>query len=143
MQFPKFLYITVNLCFFSVLLFTDTRSYAQEPFRPLTKDRPAQVKTMPLGIRELETLDNYISVMEKNLEQSQKLKSDIEKYLILQERFAHKQGDKDLCFKMVKAAQQIMKKIEEQHLSHVFDSEFLKELSFFSQLASKRGGARL
>lgn len=109
------------------------------PIKPVTTDRPAELATAPKQGVEIAYLDNLIVVTESTLETTKKLRAEVQDYLKMQERFVQNTTDKELCIKMVKAAQKILNEIEESHLTQAFDPEFLNELSVFAKIGSKRG----
>lgn len=88
---------------------------------------------------QLDLLDNLIKVTASNLDIQKELRKRVEGYLKIQTQYLKNPQDKDLTLKMVKEAHFLIEMIKEGHLTQAFAPEFISELTFFSQIANKRG----
>lgn len=95
------------------------------PDAPFSDDRPGQ------------TIDDLISVTEKNLREQKALKAGLVEYRRLHKLYERDTGRQDLSERLVWQAERVLQRIQEQHLKHAFEPEFLQELSFFSKIADK------
>lgn len=97
------------------------------------------VSSMAYAANEVEALDNLIAVTKQNLEAEMALRGTLVEYLQLQARYMENTNDKDQLFSLAKSAHRLFKLIKENHLTHVFNNDFLSELTLFSQVAEKKG----
>jgi hypothetical protein len=88
---------------------------------------------------QLSTLDHLIEMTKLSLKNQQALRQQIQDYQKIQELYLQNTHDNDLLFRMVKLAARILESIKENHLAQNFDTEFISELTLFSQIANKRG----
>lgn len=91
------------------------------------------------GGTELEGLENLLSATKLTIESGERLKTDIQQYLTCQAAYLEDPANRDLCFRMVRKARDVMIEIDDSNLTQVFDSEFLSELSLFAEMGKKRG----
>lgn len=103
----------------------------------LTSDIP---KISDAGIHKnpLATLDDLIDSTQKILDNQKKIRDQIIAFQKLQNSYQSTQ-DKELIVLMVKTAHKLLENIKENHLTQVFDPDFLSELTVFAQVATKRG----
>lgn len=109
---------------------------ADDAIRPMTTDLP-RTSNPSLRLKETALLDHLIEATAQNLESQKQLKQLLQDYLQLQQQYAQNTQDKQLSFRMVKKAHELLEKIQEQHLTQAFDQEMLSELTFFSNIATK------
>ena len=88
---------------------------------------------------EIARLDTLIQATEQSLEAQQKLRVQILEYQKLQDYYLQNPKDNELLLKLVKSAYRTLQTIKNNHLSQTFDSDFIDELTVFSQPATKRG----
>lgn len=88
---------------------------------------------------QIAMLDDLIEMTTQTLQNEQKLKSLILQYQQIQEEYIKNPKDKEQIVKMVRMADQILRKMEEAHLITQFDPDFISELAFFSKIANKKG----
>lgn len=113
---------------------------APEQFHPVTSDLPPHTND-PLQItgNEITKLDALIEVTQQNLENQKKLRKLVSEYQQIQAQYLLNADDKEVLYRAVKSAHRLLENIKENHLTQAFDSQFISELSFFSQIATKRG----
>jgi hypothetical protein len=112
---------------------------AHDPINPITQDTPARSTGKMMVENEISTLDSLISVTEKNLLVQQQLKKKIGEYQTMQAKYMENTDNAELLFKVARSAKSILADIEENHLTHNFGPEFMKEIQLFAQVAKKRG----
>jgi len=117
---------------FLLWIFGCSLCYAQ-PLAPSSSD-PAAFIT-----HEISRLDTLIQATQQSLEDQKKLRERIVEYKKLQDAYVKAPDDNDLLFRIVKSAHRTLQAIKENHLIHVFDPEFIDELTVLSQPAQKRG----
>ncbi|MBA3815152.1 MAG: hypothetical protein H0X29_01260 [Parachlamydiaceae bacterium] len=88
---------------------------------------------------ELSRIDNLIEATQQSLEDQKQLREKIVEYQKIQESYLLHPKDNELLFRMIKSAYATLKSIQDNHLEHNFDPEFISELKVFAQVASKRG----
>lgn len=121
-------------CFFSLLSFCMC-FYAHSAVSGLSNIKdPSQLIN-----NELRRLDTLIQATEQSLEGQKKLKELIIQYQNIQDQFLNDTQNNDLLFQLVKSAYRALQSINENHLIHTFDPEFISELTTLSQIATKRG----
>ena len=96
----------------------------------------------PVGGDTMRQLNDLIEVTESNLAQLRDLRQQFGEYYKIKAKYLLNQQDKKQILRMVKAASRLQKSIQAQNLAHAFDPETVKELAFFSQIASKKGVPR-
>jgi hypothetical protein len=107
---------------------------AADPISNLKETEPALV-----AAKELQRLNNLISITEKNLENQKALKELFLEYQKQQVNYLQNSDDKEATLRMVKSAHRLLESIKANHLLETFDTEFISQLTFFSQFATKRG----
>jgi hypothetical protein len=107
--------------------------------RPTTKDLPKIWENSPQVGNEIKFLDDLIATTALNLENQKVLKKLLIDYVAIQNQYVQNVNDQALSMKMVKTAHQLLEKIKELNLTHIFDAQLLSELTFFSQIAVKQG----
>src|SRR5262249_55764715 len=108
-------------------------------YTPVAPALPAALDPSPQAANELQALDRLIDATQKNLEKQRALRVAIADYLKLQDLYLKNDQDKELMFRMVKNAHRILESIKENHLVHLFNADFISELTLFSQIAVKKG----
>lgn len=88
---------------------------------------------------ELSRLDYLIQATQQSLEGQKQLREKIVEYQKIQESYLLHPKDNEILFRMIKSAYNTLKSIQENHLEHTFDPEFISELKVLAQVASKRG----
>lgn len=106
--------------------------------KPITSDTPKGAKEINVN-NELSMLDNLIEVTQQSVDSQKKLRDLIRLYQTLQTQYLQNEDDKELLYKIVRVAYLASESIKENHLSQIFDPDFLKELNLFAQIAAKRG----
>jgi len=102
-------------------------------------DHPHITNPADLASDELSMLDHLIGATEQSLQNERQLRQLIINYQELQEKYLHNTQDTEQLFQLVKTAHHVLNNIEENHLTHLFSSEFINELKLLSQIAKKRG----
>ncbi len=110
-------------------------------FSLLTAQIPNLKETEPALVvaNELKRLDHLIVVTEQNLENQKKLKTLFLDYQQQQVNYLQDTQNKEVTLQMVKSAYVLLENIKAFHLIQAFDTEFVSQLTFFSQFATKRG----
>ncbi|WP_213151480.1 MULTISPECIES: hypothetical protein [unclassified Neochlamydia] len=127
----------MNYTLFLIAIFSClSRLIAVEPFYNLKETEPAAVVK-----NELKRLDQLIFVTERNLEQQKALREIFLHYQERQSFYLQNPQDKESTLHMVKAAYQLLEAIKANHLLQTFDTEFISQLTFFSQFATKQGSS--
>lgn len=125
--------------YFIFLLFVfSTLAATDDGIHPITSDLPYVPDDSALKVNQLTSLDHLIEATGRNLENQKQLRKLVENYLLIQETFLRNQEDQNQIVEMVRSAHLLFEKIKEMHLIQTFDPEFISELTFFSQIASKR-----
>lgn len=95
--------------------------------------------TLPLvgADEEIEVLQDLISVTQKSLNAQKELLTALVKFKVARNAFVEEPTSRKLATILVKTAMVVYKKIEEEHLAHLFSSDFLTEIQFFNQLGTK------
>ncbi len=99
---------------------------------------PSTIDPRSVIENDLVKLDNLIETTEKSLTSQQKLRGLIQEYQTLQSSYLRNGERNELLLPMVKLAYKIITLIENNHLHHIFDAEFLNELTIFSRMAVKK-----
>lgn len=108
--------------------------YSVESMLNLKETEPALIV-----MHELKRLDNLISITEQNLSNQHSIRELLLNYQQMQLKYLDNAQDKQVTLQMVRAAHALLEGIKNSHLTHVFDTEFMSQLNFFSQFATKRG----
>ena len=107
-------------------------------FPMLALENPVSKDPRKVVVQELEHLESLIESTQASLNLQMKLKAKILDYQIIQKKYLETK-DKDLRYKMVQSAYEIITMIEEAHLKNLFNSEFISELSLLANYANKVG----
>jgi hypothetical protein len=107
-------------------------------FAPASQPVPDMVDA-EMKQNQLALLDNLIAVTEKNVTLEKQLRQMVQEYLKVQEAYLQNPSNQEQTLKMVTMAQRLLDKVKEANLLQAFDTDFISELTFFSQIAAKRG----
>lgn len=110
----------------------------ESPIRPITKELPKVTEPSTRVGNELQSIDNLIEVTQENLERQKHLKVLVKEYLQVREHFIENMDDNQLALRMLALANQLSEEIENQHLLHLFDQEFIGELHICNQISQKK-----
>lgn len=88
---------------------------------------------------ELSRLDHLIQATQQSLEGQQQLREKIVEYQNIQKSYLLHPKDNEILFRMIKSAFSTLQSIQDNHLEHTFDADFMNELKVLAQVASKRG----
>lgn len=132
----KFIYsvVIISLCVFMSAFALEKNANASSVDASVKLTDPAALIN-----NEIVMLDNLIAVTEKSLEKQKALRDLIEHYNNTQKALLKNSDNKELLFRTVKLAQRVLESIQDNHLTHNFDSAFLSELTLLSQIAAKYG----
>lgn len=133
----KFKYfLTISMLFLS-------SAFAADVVHPSTPDLP-RITSQPTAKpgNEIVFLDQLISITEQNVENQKELKEKVKEYIQLRDQYARQTQNQELGMRLVRAAYEVLEGIKEQHLTHVFDKEFMSELTFFSTIGAKQKGVK-
>ncbi len=122
-------YIFTFLCLFSISSFINSSDYSQVPS---TVDPKAMIEN------DFIKLDCLIEVTRTNLDTQQKLRHLIKEYQALQKNYLVNGQKSELLLPMVRLAYKINTLIEKNHLAHLFEAEFLNEITIFAKMAVKK-----
>lgn len=100
---------------------------------PTVKDRGE------LGSMQVKSLDELIGAAKQTLVNLHELQEKTVTYLKLQERYLENTKDSELLYRMTKASDELLAKIQNDHLGHAFDKEFLDELAMLAKIYHKIG----
>lgn len=89
-------------------------------------------------LSEIKRLEHLIHITEENLANQQSLKKQFLDFQKIQLRYLENTQNKEVTLQMVQSAHALLEAIKQYHLTQVFDPEFISQLTFFSQFASKR-----
>ncbi len=120
------------LTFLAFIVFTSLN--AVEPTPSLKETEPALV-----AAKELQRLNNLIAVTEQNLENQKTLRQLFLDYQQQQINYLQNSQNKEITLQMVKSAHRLLEGIKANYLIQTFDTEFISQLTFFSQFAVKKG----
>lgn len=109
---------------------------AEDAINPITTDLP-KVEVAPERSKDLLMLESLIEITKKNLDNQKNLRGLILEYLDIYDKYVENMDNKQLSFRMIKKAKEVLDLIKETHLIHSFDQDFLSELTYFSNIASK------
>jgi hypothetical protein len=87
---------------------------------------------------EIETIDQLIETSSRQLEKQRELKELMISYKHQCDLFEKGNESKVHIFRLVATASQLLTKIAENHLQHLFAPEYMEELSLFSSILAKR-----
>lgn len=120
-----------NILYITLLLF---------PIMLKTVEMPSGIKeTDPtlVSINEMKRLDNLIFITEKNLINQKNIKKLLIEFQNNQIKYLENNKDKAITLQMIKSAHNLLEAIKSSYLTQSFDSEFISQLQFYSQFASK------
>src|ERR1700721_1448393 len=98
-----------------------------------TPDEPKLVEN------EMKMIEVLIQATEKNLQNQHKIKEALVEYQTLFSAYLKHSSDKETVLKAAKSADKLLALIQEDHLTDVFETNFISELTLFSQIAQKKG----
>lgn len=129
----------MRLVYLSLICLSSLSFAADAPLNPITTDLPKAKSQEAVVAGEIGMLDNLIEVTKLNLEIQKKLRDQIVEYQQLLALYLKNENDKELLFKLVRVATSVSNSVKENHLTQIFDQEFLSELNVFAQIGNKRG----
>lgn len=96
--------------------------------------------TSPLSIipSNLSSLDLLIQATQQQHEFQVALRDEIIAFEKVRDQYLQNPDDKELLFVVVKRANRVLEDIKMSKLTHLFDTEFLKELNVFAKFAKKK-----
>ncbi|MCP5469541.1 MAG: hypothetical protein H7A36_03440 [Chlamydiales bacterium] len=83
-----------------------------------------------------------IVTTERNLESQRRLLTYLEDFYKARDGFVQDSANAQLGASLVRAAMRVHKEMEEEHLAHLFSTEFLEEIRFFNQMGTRAVQAR-
>ena len=86
---------------------------------------------------DLALLGELIEVTQSNLEEQKKLLSLMECYQTTRDAFVEDFTSQKLAALLVREASQILNNVEKHHLAHLFSTEFMTEIRFFTEVREK------
>lgn len=98
---------------------------------------PSVIAPEAQKLNQINYLEELIAASERNLEKQKKIKTQLQEFVNLHEAFSQDTNNKPLGLKMIRSAQALLEQIKSAHLVHVFDPDFIGELTVFSNIASK------
>ena len=134
----------------AIILCANGTSYAAELNPSITIETPVPLAD-PLNLtakddcsfgliqNEIIMLDNLIAATQKSLDKQKALKDLVAQYNRTQMDTLADTEDKELLLRTVKMAQRVLESIQENNLTHNFDSAFLSELTLLAQIGAKYG----
>jgi hypothetical protein len=130
------------LFIFSCLLITIEGFANSALINPTTPDLPPQILQKESGLTELARLDHLIEATTKSLDNQRKLREILIEYKQVEKLYLKNPEDKNLLFRFIKMAYQLLNSIKDNHLEHTFSPEFINELTLLSQIANKKGTSK-
>ena len=106
---------------------------------PITQDLPPD--GLPQGEEieaAIQSMDGLIVATREMLEAQQQIHKLLIDYQQTKGAYMKDQQNRTVVLRLVKIAHALVTQIRQFHLSDAFDPDFLHELSFFSQIASKK-----
>lgn len=98
-------------------------------------DITSPMTVVPTNLSSLELL---IQATEQQHTFQVALREEIIAYEKMRDQYLQNPEDKDLLFRVVKRADRVLEEIKMSKLTHLFDTEFLKELNVFARFAKKK-----
>lgn len=114
------------------------------PIRPITQEVPPE--DLPGGdeiAAAIGSMNGLIEATEETLAAQKRVRQLLTEYRQTKMDYMNNQQDRERVIQLVKLAHVLMTNIRDEHLADAFDPDFLHELSFFSQIASKKSGPKL
>ena len=97
----------------------------------------------PLKAEEaVDIVKHLIDTSEKSLDDQRRLLTHLEEFYRARDLFVTDSNNSKAGAALVRSAMRINKELNEEHLSHLFPSEFLEEVRFFNQVGDKARKAR-
>lgn len=97
----------------------------------------------PLKAEEsIDLVKQLIEATEKSLDDQKRLLTQLEEFYRARALFVEDSQNSRAGAALVRAAMRINKQLEEEHLSHLFTSEFLEEIRFFNQVGDRARKAK-
>ncbi len=88
---------------------------------------------------EVLVVEELIATTEKNLKAQEELLKQLHNYHSARDAFIADPESSKRATALVKRAMRLQTHIEQEHLSQLFSSDFLTELSFYNQVGKGRG----
>ncbi|NGX53533.1 MAG: hypothetical protein K1000chlam4_00245 [Chlamydiae bacterium] len=86
---------------------------------------------------DLALLGELIEVTQSNLEEQKQLLSLMKRYEKTRDAFVGDWTSQKLAALLMREASLILKEVEKHHLAHLFSSEFMTEIRFFTEVREK------
>ncbi len=86
-----------------------------------------------------DNLHQLITVTEENLKVQKKLLTEVEQFEEQQRLYLDDSENLEKLFVLAKTSKKILTEIEEYHLAHLFNGDFMKEVHMFAKFANNRG----
>ena len=87
-------------------------------------------------------MKQLIETTEKSLEEQRRLLAHLEEFYKARILFVEDSNNAKAGAALVRAAMRINKELEQEHLAHLFSSEFLEEIRFFNQVGDRARRAK-
>ena len=87
---------------------------------------------------EIEIVQSLIQATQKNLYEQQMLLKLVVEFKQTRASFVAQPTNRRLATALVKTAMSISRQIEQEHLTHLFSSDFLTEIRFFNQVGQQQ-----
>jgi len=129
----------MRLVYLSLLTLSTLSFAAEAPLNPITTDVPVAKSQEAVVAGEIVMLDHLIDITKENLEMQKQLRDHIHGYQQMLALYLKNENDKELLFKLVRVATAVSNTVRENHLTQIFDQEFLSELNVFANIGNKRG----
>lgn len=98
---------------------------------------PILLAIAPLNDGPAAQLDPLIQSTTRLLEKQKQLKTLLENYQSLHDRYLNNMEDRTLAMQTGKAAQESLDIIKEEKMTHLFDPAYLSEMALFAKLATR------
>lgn len=129
--------MTRTLLFFALCLGGALHA-APNTRQPMTSDIPPMQLPGGEGEVSLTTLDRLIAATEQTLSAEKQIRQMVVEYSATKVQHLQNRQSRERIVRMVKMAKSLLDAIQTNYLSDAFDTEFMQELSFFAQIASKK-----
>ena len=87
---------------------------------------------------EILVIEQLIETTKKNLDSQERLLKSIQEFNQAREAFLSDLDNGRLATRLVKMAMQLHNYLEKEHLTHLFSSDFLQELTFYNQVGKQQ-----
>lgn len=87
---------------------------------------------------EIQTMQELINLSQKNLNGQRELLTYLLQFNRAREAFIEEPTSAKLATDLVKSAMVVQRKIEKEHLAHLFSTDFLGEVQFYNQLGKQQ-----